>query len=300
MASEHVAAFVAGPQPTVFIVNVIHAHPGKQEEAFAAIQDVVHYVARTKQGFLWSNLSKSTDGKTVVNIEAISGENKVDEFFPIPSSWRNSAGWMGCPPASSIPTAWMTWCCQGEIARASVCLRVRGGGQGGRPGLGVICGLPRRAEMRWSGPRIPTPSRQPTTRVNVKLIGMLDSLRSAHRHLAAPARHRFRSPAAIRIQHLRRIQGHQSGRQGAHAGAGRWHGTDGFHAHHRLRRTCQRTHAHAGFPGAAAPGHGRHRAGIGGLRAVQIVYERNLRPTEKQHEPWVTRAGPVGRGLRDA
>ena len=96
MASEHVAAFVAGPQPTVFIVNVIHAHPGKQEEAFAAIQDVVHYVARTKQGFLWSNLSKSTDGKTVVNIEAISGENKVDEFFSDPSSWRNSAGWMKC------------------------------------------------------------------------------------------------------------------------------------------------------------------------------------------------------------
>lgn len=84
MTSAHVAAFVAGPQPTVFIVNVIHAHPGKQEEAFSAIQDVVHYVARTKQGFLWSNLSKSTDGKTVVNIEAISGENKVDEFFSDP------------------------------------------------------------------------------------------------------------------------------------------------------------------------------------------------------------------------
>ena len=72
------------PQPTVFIVNVIHAHPGKQEQAFSAIQDVVHYVARTKQGFLWSNLSKSTDGKTVVNIEAISGANKVDEFFSDP------------------------------------------------------------------------------------------------------------------------------------------------------------------------------------------------------------------------
>ena len=84
MTSPHVAAFVAGPQPTVFIVNVIHAHPGKQEQAFSAIQDVVRYVARTKQGFLWSNLSKSTDGKTVVNIEAISGANKVDELFSDP------------------------------------------------------------------------------------------------------------------------------------------------------------------------------------------------------------------------
>ena len=44
----------------------------------------MHYVARTKQGFLWNNLSKSTDGKTVVNIEAISGANKVDEFFSDP------------------------------------------------------------------------------------------------------------------------------------------------------------------------------------------------------------------------
>ncbi len=84
MASVPSAAFIAGPQPTVFIVNVIHAHPGKQEDAFAAIQDVVHYVARTKAGFLWSNLAKSTDGKTVVNIEAIAGENNVDEFFSDP------------------------------------------------------------------------------------------------------------------------------------------------------------------------------------------------------------------------
>ncbi|WP_445657493.1 antibiotic biosynthesis monooxygenase [Achromobacter sp. NCFB-sbj8-Ac1-l] len=84
MTSVHAAAFAAGAKPTVFIVNVIHAHPGKQEDAFAAIQDVVHYVARTKAGFLWSNLAKSTDGKTVVNIEAIAGENQVDEFFSDP------------------------------------------------------------------------------------------------------------------------------------------------------------------------------------------------------------------------
>jgi hypothetical protein len=84
MTSVHAAAFTAGAKPTVFIVNVIHAHPGRQEDAFAAIQDVVHYVARTKAGFLWSNLAKSTDGKTVVNIEAIAGENQVDEFFSDP------------------------------------------------------------------------------------------------------------------------------------------------------------------------------------------------------------------------
>lgn len=78
------AMFSPAPQATVFIVNVIHAHPGRQEDAFKAIQDVVHYVAETKPGFLWSNLAKSTDGKTVVNIEAISGEGNVDEFFSDP------------------------------------------------------------------------------------------------------------------------------------------------------------------------------------------------------------------------
>jgi hypothetical protein len=80
----HNAEFQFAPQPTVFVVNVIHAHPGKQEEAFKIIQDVVHYVAERKQGFLWSNLSKSTDGKTVVNIEAIRDENNVGEFFSDP------------------------------------------------------------------------------------------------------------------------------------------------------------------------------------------------------------------------
>lgn len=80
----HKAEFQFTPEATVFIVNVIHAHPGKQEEAFKIIQDVVHYVAQRKEGFLWSNLSKSTDGKTVVNIEAIRDENNVAEFFSDP------------------------------------------------------------------------------------------------------------------------------------------------------------------------------------------------------------------------
>ncbi|TNM63477.1 antibiotic biosynthesis monooxygenase [Aliirhizobium smilacinae] len=84
MASRPAAAFVGEPAPTTFIVNVIHAHPGKQQEAFDIIQDVVHYVAERKEGFLWSNLAKSTDGLTVVNIEAIQGAGNVDEFFSDP------------------------------------------------------------------------------------------------------------------------------------------------------------------------------------------------------------------------
>ncbi|SEB84187.1 antibiotic biosynthesis monooxygenase [Rhodobacter sp. 24-YEA-8] len=77
-------AFSLTPAPTTFIVNVIHAHPGKQDEAFRLIQDVVHYVAERKPGFLWSNLSKSTDGLTVVNIEAISDPRDVAIFFSDP------------------------------------------------------------------------------------------------------------------------------------------------------------------------------------------------------------------------
>lgn len=84
MTQPHKAEFQLAPQPTVFVVNVIHAHPGKQEEAFRIIQDVVHYVAERKAGFLWSTLSKSTDGETVVNIEAIQGAGNVDEFFADP------------------------------------------------------------------------------------------------------------------------------------------------------------------------------------------------------------------------
>lgn len=79
-----IPAFTIQPTPTTFIVNVIHVHPGKQEEAFRLIQDVVHYVAERKPGFLWSNLAKSTDGLTVVNIEAISDARDVEIFFSDP------------------------------------------------------------------------------------------------------------------------------------------------------------------------------------------------------------------------
>lgn len=84
METKPVATFVGAPAPTTFIVNVIHVHPGKQEEVFAIIQDVVHYVAERKEGFLWSSLAKSTDGQTVVNVEAIKGAGNIDEFFSDP------------------------------------------------------------------------------------------------------------------------------------------------------------------------------------------------------------------------
>ncbi|MBY5608425.1 antibiotic biosynthesis monooxygenase [Rhizobium leguminosarum] len=84
METNLTAAFVSAPAPTTFIVNVIHVHPGKQQEAFDIIQDVVHYVADRKEGFLWSSLAKSSDGQTVVNVEAIQGAGNVDEFFSDP------------------------------------------------------------------------------------------------------------------------------------------------------------------------------------------------------------------------
>ncbi|MGB5084455.1 MAG: antibiotic biosynthesis monooxygenase [Methylocystis silviterrae] len=84
MAQRSAAAFFAFPQPTVFVVNVIHVHVGRQDEAFRIIRDIVHYVAERKKGFLWSSLAKSTDGQTVVNVEAISGAGDVQEFFSDP------------------------------------------------------------------------------------------------------------------------------------------------------------------------------------------------------------------------
>ncbi|NML12312.1 antibiotic biosynthesis monooxygenase [Sphingobium sp. AR-3-1] len=76
--------FAIHPNPTTFIVNVIHVHPGKQDEAFRLIQNVVHYVAERQPGFQWSNLARSTDGLTVVNIEAIADAGDVDTFFADP------------------------------------------------------------------------------------------------------------------------------------------------------------------------------------------------------------------------
>ncbi|KQS47043.1 antibiotic biosynthesis monooxygenase [Sphingomonas sp. Leaf198] len=79
------ATFTHSTRPTTFIVDVIHAHPGKQDEAFRIIQDVVHYVAERKPGFLWSSLAKSTDDLTVVNVEAISDPGNVELLFSDPA-----------------------------------------------------------------------------------------------------------------------------------------------------------------------------------------------------------------------
>lgn len=66
---------------TVFVVNVIHAQPGKQEAALEIIREIVHHVAERRKEFLWSTLGTSVDGQTVVNIEAISGPGDVETFF---------------------------------------------------------------------------------------------------------------------------------------------------------------------------------------------------------------------------
>ena len=66
---------------TVFVVNVIHAQPGKQEAALSIIREIVHYVADRRKEFLWSTLATSVDGQTVVNIEAITGPGDVEAFF---------------------------------------------------------------------------------------------------------------------------------------------------------------------------------------------------------------------------
>ncbi|MBY5989131.1 MULTISPECIES: antibiotic biosynthesis monooxygenase family protein [Roseovarius] len=76
------ATFEAGAKPTIFVVNVIHAHPGMQDAAYDVIKDVVDYVSERRKGFVWSTLAKSVDGETVVNVEAIASEESVEgEFF---------------------------------------------------------------------------------------------------------------------------------------------------------------------------------------------------------------------------
>jgi hypothetical protein len=103
-----IPAFTIQPAPTTFIVNVIHVHPGKQEEAFQLIQNVVRYVAEQKPGFLWSNLAKSTDGLTVVNIEAISdaGDVGIRGGSVCLNSFGRFAKWISAsimPPPSWVP-----------------------------------------------------------------------------------------------------------------------------------------------------------------------------------------------------
>jgi hypothetical protein len=63
----------------------------------------VHYVAERKEGFLWSSLAKSSDGLTVVNIEAIQEAGNVGEFFSDTVSPKSSSGWTRSPAANSMP-----------------------------------------------------------------------------------------------------------------------------------------------------------------------------------------------------
>ncbi|MBA4012007.1 MAG: antibiotic biosynthesis monooxygenase [Phenylobacterium sp.] len=72
------------PAGTVFVVNVMHPEPGGQDAVLATIDDIVR-LAATKPGFLWSTLSKSLDGKTVVNVEAIADPDNVGQFFSDPA-----------------------------------------------------------------------------------------------------------------------------------------------------------------------------------------------------------------------
>jgi 3-deoxy-D-arabino-heptulosonate 7-phosphate (DAHP) synthase len=118
METNSSAAFSPLPVPTTFIVNVIHAHSGKQEEAFAIIQDVVHYVAERKEGFLWSILAKSTDGQTVVNIEAIQAAGHVDEFFSDPIFAEKFDSWTTSRRVSSTPIPWVILCCPSAYRRS--------------------------------------------------------------------------------------------------------------------------------------------------------------------------------------
>ena len=95
----------------------------------------MHYVARTKQGFLWSNLSKSTDGKTVVNIEAISGANKVDEFFSDPVFLEKFRRLDEVSTSEFHTYRVDDRCCRRRHeAVASIWRQIPGGGRGGSPG----------------------------------------------------------------------------------------------------------------------------------------------------------------------
>lgn len=70
----------------------------KHVKAFRLIHGVVHYLTEPKPGFLWSNLTKSTDGLTVMTIEAMS------EFsFSIRCSSRNSQNSTACRQANFMP-----------------------------------------------------------------------------------------------------------------------------------------------------------------------------------------------------
>lgn len=67
----------------VFVVNVMRARPGRQKVVLEQIRDIVLLASR-KPGFLWSALGESLDGETVVNVEAIADDSRVEQFFSDP------------------------------------------------------------------------------------------------------------------------------------------------------------------------------------------------------------------------
>ncbi|MDQ0561141.1 hypothetical protein QO004_002934 [Rhizobium mesoamericanum] len=71
------------PLPTNFIVNVIPVHPASRT-SLSTDPGCRLLRRRAEAGFLWSKLSKNTDGLTVVNIEAISYPGDVEVFFSDP------------------------------------------------------------------------------------------------------------------------------------------------------------------------------------------------------------------------
>ncbi|QPL46925.1 antibiotic biosynthesis monooxygenase [Halomonas sp. A40-4] len=65
----------------IFLVNVVHVEPGKQDAALEILRSAVEYVARTYSCFKWSRLFKSIDGKTVINQAQWSSKEEFESLF---------------------------------------------------------------------------------------------------------------------------------------------------------------------------------------------------------------------------
>lgn len=68
----------------VVLVNVVHVHEGRQDDALNVLRDTVTYVARTYPAFQWSRLYKSVDGKTVINQAKWTSKAAFDRLFTDP------------------------------------------------------------------------------------------------------------------------------------------------------------------------------------------------------------------------
>lgn len=65
----------------IFLVNVVHVEPGKQDAALEILRSAVGYVARTYPCFKWSRLFKSIDGQTVINQAQWSSREEFESLF---------------------------------------------------------------------------------------------------------------------------------------------------------------------------------------------------------------------------